>query len=189
MWLNIKRYGSKFYDRPIKFCTKRGLRPYSDAYWECAIRFWHHHYHNSSPSSSKSKLKLKPVLWCLLFSKSLLFLWSTYQESFIHSLWHLFHLLLKMVHLPTLPRRLHLPDGAKKWPTSKCWIEYDSINNLITISTWPHTVPDLKLHRLKGMKFIFNRQWWTPGWKYTGCRDSGYQDIVALIICHGLRIS
>jgi len=34
------RYGSRFYDRPIEFCTKQGLRPYSDAYWDCAIRWF-----------------------------------------------------------------------------------------------------------------------------------------------------
>ena len=37
-WLYPDRYGSRFYDRPIEFCIKQGLKPYSDAYWDCAIR-------------------------------------------------------------------------------------------------------------------------------------------------------
>ena len=35
---SFKKYGAKFYDRPIEFCLKH--KPYSDAYWECAIRYF-----------------------------------------------------------------------------------------------------------------------------------------------------
>jgi len=34
----FKRFGARFYDRPIEFC--KAFAPYSDAYWECAIRYF-----------------------------------------------------------------------------------------------------------------------------------------------------
>jgi len=34
----FKKFGARFYNRPIEFC--KSFRPYSDAYWECAIRYF-----------------------------------------------------------------------------------------------------------------------------------------------------
>jgi len=34
----FKNFGARFYDRPIEFCKE--FKPYSDAYWECAIRYF-----------------------------------------------------------------------------------------------------------------------------------------------------
>jgi len=34
----FKKFGARFYDQPIEFC--KDLTPYSDAYWDCAIRYF-----------------------------------------------------------------------------------------------------------------------------------------------------
>jgi len=34
----FKKFGARFYDQPIEFC--KAYTPYSDAYWECAIRYF-----------------------------------------------------------------------------------------------------------------------------------------------------
>jgi len=35
----FRQFGAKFFDSPIEFCSRK-FKPYSDAYWECAIRYF-----------------------------------------------------------------------------------------------------------------------------------------------------
>ena len=84
LWRNIKRYGSKFYDRPVEFCTKKGLRPYSDAYWECAIRFW------NTIVIVKIKSRTKTIDWCLSSFKASASFWDQHSLDFQY-LCYLFH--------------------------------------------------------------------------------------------------
>jgi len=54
----FRKFGAKFYDRPIEAC--RSHKPYSDAYWECAMRYFTYPlYHDActcpmGPSSDPS---------------------------------------------------------------------------------------------------------------------------------------
>ena len=44
---SFQQFGAKFYDRPLEFCG--GLQTYSDAYWECAVRYFTYPlYHDAS---------------------------------------------------------------------------------------------------------------------------------------------